>query len=104
MIASITTSATITRISAIATPVSPTWIALGDQEHHVRVGELHRWPGDLQAARLGLVRQSPPVWSVHRTHCQQAIRRLLLQQPLDPWAQEPPRPPKPTRRQLAAAG
>jgi hypothetical protein len=38
-----------------------------------------------------------------RESSQHPHRRLLLQQPFDPRTQEPPRPPEPTRRQLATA-
>ena len=43
-----------------------------DQDHHAQGGELHRRLGDPPAARLGLVRRSPPVRSVHRTHVSRA--------------------------------
>ena len=39
-----------------------------DQEHRAHGDELHRRPCDPPAARLGLVRRSPLVWPVHRTH------------------------------------
>ena len=100
MIVSISTSARTARISAIATPVAPTGPL--PRSHHAQGGDLHRWPCDPPAVRVGLLRRSRSVRSVGRTYRQPA-RRLVLQQPLDPRAQEPPRPPKPTRRQLPAA-
>jgi hypothetical protein len=68
MIASITTSVRTARISAIAQ-----MDRARDQGHHAQGGDLQRWPCDPPAARLGVVRRCPPVRSVRRVHCQQAI-------------------------------
>ena len=98
MIASITTSVRTARISAIAQDGSRSRSATPRPGRRPAPVAVRSTCG---AARSGATVPARPVCppdSFSAGH-----RRLLLQQPLDPRAQKPPRPPKLARRQLPAA-